>query len=181
MSDLSSVLTAEAETCQAHSILYRVKLNCVPNDFVRRRFVLVIFVIRAEMAYTLPIRDARARACAFYQGRSKHARVRLLKHTRAFPRSTLFLPLRNEATPNKILWYTVHVYNTSNNISILPSNKLQLQRRIKLHIEIVNLKPMSMTTILFLERHASCTCTLALAPRLLLQLLSLALKCSLLK
>ena len=60
--DLSSVSTAEAETCWAHFILpydvgparaflgevlgpasrvklYRVKLDCVPKDFVRRRFV----------------------------------------------------------------------------------------------------------------------------------------------
>ena len=31
---------------------YRVKLDCVPKDFVRRRFVLVIFAIRSEMAYS---------------------------------------------------------------------------------------------------------------------------------
>ena len=62
---------------------YKVKLDCVPNstkDFVRRRFVLAIllFAIRAEIAE--------------------------MAYTRAFPQSTLFL--RNEATPNKIFWYT---------------------------------------------------------------------------
>ena len=31
---------------------YRVKLDCVPKDFVRRRFVLAIFAIRSEMAYS---------------------------------------------------------------------------------------------------------------------------------
>ena len=79
MSDLSSVLTAE--TCQAHSILYRVKLNCVPNDFVRRRFVLVIFVIRAEMAYTLPI---RTRACLRLLSGEELARARAF--TQAYTR-----------------------------------------------------------------------------------------------
>ena len=31
---------------------YRVKLDCVPKDFVRRRFVRAIFAIRSEMAYS---------------------------------------------------------------------------------------------------------------------------------
>ena len=31
---------------------YRVKLDCIPKDFVRRRFVLAIFAIRSEMAYS---------------------------------------------------------------------------------------------------------------------------------
>ena len=63
-------------------------------------------------------------------------------HTRAFPRSTLFL--RNEATPNKILCYTrLYLKNTS--------TKLQLQQ-IKLHIEIVNLKRVTPTTILLRSR-----------------------------
>ena len=39
--------------------------------------------------------------------------------------------------------FDTHVHNTSNNTS----TKLQLQR-IKLHIEIVNLKPVTPTTIL---------------------------------
>ena len=29
-----------------------MKLDCVPKDFVRRRFVLAIFAIRSEMAYS---------------------------------------------------------------------------------------------------------------------------------
>ena len=59
------------------SMPFKLKLRtlCVPKDFVRRRFVLAIFAIRSEIKW----------------------------HTRAFPRSTLFL--RNEAMPNKILWY----------------------------------------------------------------------------
>ena len=40
-----------------------------------------------------------------------------------------------------------HVHNTSNNTS----TKLQLQR-IKLHIEIVNLKPVTPTTILLHDK-----------------------------
>ena len=43
--------TAEAETCMLCTF-YRVKLDCVPKDFVRRRFVLAIFAIRSEMAYS---------------------------------------------------------------------------------------------------------------------------------
>ena len=46
--DLSSVLTAEAETKNLLGSFYGVKLDCVPKDFVRRRFVLAIFAIRGK-------------------------------------------------------------------------------------------------------------------------------------
>ena len=36
----------------AGHVFYRVKLDCVPKEFVRRRFVLAIFAIRSEMAYS---------------------------------------------------------------------------------------------------------------------------------
>ena len=35
-----------------HMTFYRVKLDCVLKDFVRRRFVLAIFAIKSEMAYS---------------------------------------------------------------------------------------------------------------------------------
>ena len=31
---------------------YRVKLDCVPRDFVQRRFVFAIIAIRSDMAYS---------------------------------------------------------------------------------------------------------------------------------
>ena len=67
--------------------------------------------------------------------------------TRAFPRSTLFL--RNDAKERRTKSFGTHVHNTSNNTST--STKLQLQR-IKLHIEIVNLKPVTPTTILIHDK-----------------------------
>ena len=57
--------------------------------------------------------------------------------------------------------FGTHVYNTSNNTS----TKLQLQR-IKLHIEIINLKPVTPTTILLP--------TLTFARKLVLAVLALA-------
>ena len=47
--------------------------------------------------------------------------------------------------------FGTHVHNTSNNTS----TKLQLQR-IKLHLEIVNLKPVTPTTILLRGLRAEC-------------------------
>ena len=49
--------------------------------------------------------------------------------------------------PRRTKSFGTHVHNTSNNTS----TKLQLQR-IKLHIEIVNLKPVTPTTILLRQR-----------------------------
>ena len=88
-----------------------MKLDCLPKDFVRRRFVLEIFAIRSEMADGLTLFRDQLYFSATKQRRTKS--------------------------------FGTHDHNTSNNTS----TKLQLQR-IKLHIEIINLKPVTPTTIL---------------------------------
>ena len=90
-----------------------MKLDCVPKDFVRRRFVLAIFAIRSEMAYS------------------------------RFSAINFISPQQSNAEQNPLV--RTFIINTSNNTF----TKLQLQvQRIKLHIEIINLKPVTPTTIL---------------------------------
>ena len=55
-------------------------------------------------------------------------------------------PQRSNAEQNPFSFGT-HVYNTNSTTANNISTKLQLER-VKLHIEIVNLKPVTLTTIL---------------------------------
>ena len=99
-----------------------MKIDCVPKDFVRRRFVLAIFAIGS---------DARLIQFAI---RSEMAYSR-------FSAINFISPQRSNAEQNPL----VHTFIIPQ--TIYTSSKLQLQR-IKLHIEIVNLKPVTLTIIL---------------------------------
>ena len=65
-----------------------------------------------------------------------------------FSANNFISPQRSNAQQNPLVH--TFVYNTLNNTS----TKLQLQR-IKLHIEIVNLKPVTPTTVLLLRHRGT--------------------------
>ena len=64
---------------------YRVKLDCVPKEFVRRRFVLAIFAIRSEMAYS------RFSAINFISPQRSNAEQNPLVRTYIIPQTILLL------------------------------------------------------------------------------------------
>ena len=118
-----------------------MKLDCVPKDFVQLRFVLAIFAIRSEMEYS------RFSVIHFISPQRSNAEQNPLVRTFIIPcpyaraRACAFYHMIKEEELARARAFTQH--NTSNNTS----TKLQLQL-IKLHIEIVNLKPVTPTTIL---------------------------------